>query len=402
MSKSKVPDGWKIVKIKDIFDRVRNPVEVIKDKKYTQIGIKSHGKGIFYKEPVTGEQLGNKSVFWVEPDCFIVNIVFAWEMAVARTTAKDKGYIASHRFPMYRPKINVLDLDFITYYFKSPRGKHLLNLASPGGAGRNKTLGQKEFEELEIIIPKDIMEQKKIATILSTCERLIELKGMLVEENKERKKGLLQKLLAGKNNEIGFKGEWKYIKLKDIFGVRKERTTVTKELPLYSLTIEDGVTEKTERYNREFLVKNDDKKYKITRKYDIVYNPSNLRYGAIAINKVENPVLLSPIYEVLYVKNDQLWDAEFIAQYLSSTRQIKIFSTKAEGTLIERMAVKIDAFLDTEIFVPLEIDEQRKIAVILGTLDREVELLKKEINHLKLQKKGLQQQFLTGEIRVRV
>ena len=54
---------------------------------------RSHGKGIFYKEPVTGAALGNKSVFWIEPDCFIVNIVFAWEQAIGKTTQSEVGMI---------------------------------------------------------------------------------------------------------------------------------------------------------------------------------------------------------------------------------------------------------------------------------------------------------------------
>ena len=89
-----IPKDWEIVRVEDVLEKVDNPVEVKADAEYTQIGIRSHGKGIFYKEPVIGKELGNKRVFWVEPDCFVVNIVFAWERAVARTTYKDKGMIA--------------------------------------------------------------------------------------------------------------------------------------------------------------------------------------------------------------------------------------------------------------------------------------------------------------------
>lgn len=89
-------------------------------------------------------------------------------------------------------------MDFITYFFKSPQGKHLLNLASPGGAGRNKTLGQEEFLELEIQIPKDIEEQRKIANILSLWDKTINLNKKLISQKKEQKKGLTQILLTGK------------------------------------------------------------------------------------------------------------------------------------------------------------------------------------------------------------
>lgn len=102
----------------------------------------------FYKEEVSAVEIGNKRVFWVEPDCFVVNIVFAWERAVARTTEQEKGMIASHRFPMYKPKKDIVDLDYITKYFITKRGQNVLMLASPGGAGRNKTLGQKNLQKV--------------------------------------------------------------------------------------------------------------------------------------------------------------------------------------------------------------------------------------------------------------
>ena len=85
---------------------------------------------------------------------------------------------------MYKPVVDKLNLDYITYLFKSKRGKHLLNLASPGGAGRNKTLGQKEFADLEIALPCNINEQKIIADILLTWDKAIELKEKLIEQKK--------------------------------------------------------------------------------------------------------------------------------------------------------------------------------------------------------------------------
>ena len=74
-----VPADWKEYTIGQCLERVERPVDVQADEMYTQIGIRSHGKGLFYKEPVTGASLGNKAVYWVEPDCFVLNIVFAWE-----------------------------------------------------------------------------------------------------------------------------------------------------------------------------------------------------------------------------------------------------------------------------------------------------------------------------------
>ena len=191
-----IPNDWQLYRTDKVLKRVRNSVDVIDGEEYKQIGIRSHGKGIFYKETVSGKELGNKSVFWIEPDCFIVNIVFAWEQAIGKTTENEIGMIASHRFPMYKPQPNKVDLDYLVYLFKSKRGKYLLELASPGGAGRNKTLGQGEFAELEIALPP-FKEQQKIANILTIYDEAIVKQEELIKEKEQLKKGLMQKLLTG-------------------------------------------------------------------------------------------------------------------------------------------------------------------------------------------------------------
>lgn len=190
-------EKWKIKMLQDILSPLRKSFTPKNDELYQQIGIRSHTKGIFYKEKVTGATLGEKRVFWIEPNCFILNIVFAWEHAIAKTTEKEMGMIASHRFPMFKPKEKVLDLDYLLFYFQSLRGKHLLGLASPGGAGRNKTLGQSEFLKLQIPVPS-IAEQAAIAQILKSADKEIQLLKEKTEKLRQQKKGLMQQLLTGK------------------------------------------------------------------------------------------------------------------------------------------------------------------------------------------------------------
>ena len=209
------PADWDVYILGDCLSRVENPVEVKPNELYTQIGIRSHGKGLFYKEPVSGDSLGNKAVFWIEPDCFILNIVFAWEQAIGKTTQAEVGMIGSHRFPMYRPINNKVDIDYLIAYFLTKRGTDILQAASPGGAGRNKTLGQDRFLKSKIILPP-IEEQQKIAAILTTQDKVIELKGKLLSEKQWQKKYLVQVLLTGKKRLPGFSGEWKVKRLKSI------------------------------------------------------------------------------------------------------------------------------------------------------------------------------------------
>ena len=138
---------------------------------------------------------------------------------------------------MYKQNKEKLDLDFILFFFKTKQGKHLLGLASPGGAGRNKTLGQKEFGKLTIPLPP-FPEQRKIASILSTWDNAIERTEQLIQAKQKLKKGLMQQLLTGKRRFREFQEEeWKEVKLGEIANCRSGGTPLTTEKNYYNGTI---------------------------------------------------------------------------------------------------------------------------------------------------------------------
>ena len=145
-----------------------------------------------------------------------MNIVFAWEQAIGKTTKSEIGMIGSHRFPMYKPVNNRVDIDYLICYFLTKRGTDILEAASPGGAGRNKTLGQDRFLKSKIVLPP-LLEQQKIATILITQDKIIELKEKLLAEKQHQKKYLMQQLLTGKKRLPGFNKSWDTVELGEIF-----------------------------------------------------------------------------------------------------------------------------------------------------------------------------------------
>lgn len=86
--------------------------------------------------------------------------------------------------------------------------------------------------------------------------------------------------------------EWENVTFSTLFTSTSDYTDDLDKYPLYSLTIEDGITPKTERYERSHLVKKEDF-YKIVRPNDYAYNPMNLRFGAVARHKGNIPVAVS-------------------------------------------------------------------------------------------------------------
>ncbi len=185
--------AWRKRKISEVLAKTSIPVQVEPERTYREIGIRSHGKGVFHKEPVSGAVIADKRVFQVVEDALVLNIVFAWERAVATTSKDEVGMIASHRFPMYVPKSENCDVRFIKHALLTPQGKNLLGIASPGGAGRNRTLGQDIFEDSGIIIPGR-GEQARIADCIRSVDDLIASQTANLESVKKHKRGLMQQL----------------------------------------------------------------------------------------------------------------------------------------------------------------------------------------------------------------
>ena len=396
-----LPADWDVYMLGDCLSRVERPVEVKPNELYTQIGIRSHGKGLFYKEPVTGAALGNKAVFWIEPDCFIVNIVFAWEQAIGKTTQSEVGMIGSHRFPMYRPVNDRVDIDYLISYFLTKRGTDILEAASPGGAGRNKTLGQERFLKSKIVLPP-IEEQQKIAAILTTQDRVIELKEKRLAEKQRQKKYLMQQLLTGKKRLPGFSGEWKNIKLCEVLSERKEKN-VEQNLRICSVAVQKGVVDQVEHLGRSYAA-NDTSNYSVAHYGDIIYTKSptgDFLYGIVKQNLLQETVAVSPLYGVFTPMTFGL--GYFLHTYFQSAicarnYLLPIVQKGAKNTI----NITNDTFISSKLYLPLDVEEQKAIADTFIAADREIDLLRQDIEQEKKKKKALMQLLLTGIVRVKV
>lgn len=195
-----VPKDWTTYKIRRLVRQVKRPLVVQPDVDYREIGIRSWGKGIFHKEPVRGSLLGNKSVFRLEPGDFLLNIVFAWEGAVAVATQHEDGMIASHRFPTFRPSPKV-DLDYLLMVFQCDQGRRLLEVNSPGAAGRNKTLRIGQLLDEEIPLPSVEAQRAAVAAFREEERRVAALLAdvrQAVDHLREFRTALISAAVTGK------------------------------------------------------------------------------------------------------------------------------------------------------------------------------------------------------------
>ena len=131
----------------------RRPVEIDFEQDYHELGIRSFGKGTFHKAPVKGAEVGTKRLFRLAPGDLLFNNVFAWEGAIAVAKTEDKGRVGSHRFIACVAQPGCATASFLCFHFLTEEGLQRIGDASPGGAGRNRTLGLESLANISVPLP---------------------------------------------------------------------------------------------------------------------------------------------------------------------------------------------------------------------------------------------------------
>lgn len=160
------------VRVGDVLELQRRLVEPELERQYIEVGVRSFGRGLFLKQPVYGTDIGDKRVFAIEPNDLVVSNVFAWEGAVAVAGEDAAAAIGSHRFMTWTPLGDGVHVPYVAHFFASDVGLELLGNASPGSAGRNRTLSIKNLSAIEIPLPP-IEEQRRIAAHLDRLSDVV-------------------------------------------------------------------------------------------------------------------------------------------------------------------------------------------------------------------------------------
>ena len=282
---------------------------------------------------------------------------------------------------------------FIYSLINSVQFRSLIKSSSTGST--RKRIGLDVLKNLLMVVPKK-KEQQKIADCLSSLDDLITAEAQKLDALKDHKKGLMQQLFPAEGEtvpklrfpEFRGKGEWGFRILGEF--INERNLLLSGKVTLFSLTIENGITPKTERYERSFLVNNEDDAYKEVFPNDFAYNPMNLRFGAIARHAGTEKVALSKYYDIFYC--DDSVDVKFCENYFKSFSMIDFYNKVAIGSLIEKRRVHFSQFLRFEIRFP-SLPEQQKIADCLSYLDELISAQSNKIDVLKAHKKGLMQQL---------
>ena len=265
-------------------------------------------------------------------------------------------------------------------------------------AGTMQIVNRTEFSELKTWTTT-LAEQKQIGSYFRNLDRLITLHQRKYDKLINMKKSMLEKMFP-KNGanvpEIRFKGftyTWEQRKLGEILQEHNTRTSDFESNPLYSLTIESGITPKTDRYERSSLVTKTEDLFKVVKPNEFVTNPMNLRFGALGYNKNAFDISVSGYYDVFSIDDDKC--SGFWNSYFKTPTAMNIFDNAATGSLIEKRRVKYSALQQLVFYMPRDLSEKAEIGKYMDTLDHLITLHQRELEKLKnLKKACLEKMFV--------
>lgn len=177
-------------------------------------------------------------------------------------------------------------------------------------------------------------------------------------------------------------GKMRTVPISELLEQRIEFQTITNNTPLLAFTIAEGVINPEDKKSnkRDFLIKDkDNKRFELTEKDDIIYNPANVVFGAIHRNALGKGVV-SPIYKIFKCVNV---DPLYMDCVVSRASFIHELSKYAEGSVTKLRTLAPESFLNLELTVPTDVDEQHKIGILIESLKTRIENEKKQTEKLK-------------------
>lgn len=283
------------------------------------------------------------------------------------------------------------ETEWVYWFFNS---RDLTNDITRQGAGRYK-LTKDALKRLVLVVPP-VSEQRAIIDILNALKRQEKAIRALVKAKSIYKSGLMQQLLTGQRRFPEFQGQPATVSklapyLREV-SVRNRQLAVTRVL---SVTNDRGFVNQSDQFDRE-VASADRSNYKIVRRGQFGYNPSRINVGSIALLDKFEEGALSPLYIIFETDASRL-DTQYIKHFFKTDSFNQQLKQQLQGSV--RDILSFNGMCQLQLFIP-SLPEQQRIAAVLDACDQEIELLQVQLRQWQLQKKGLMQQLLTGQLRV--
>jgi type I restriction enzyme S subunit len=310
----------------------------------------------------------------------------------------DEDYVFASYLIRFKLDPKLVDPRFVSYFFNTDQSKDCLRkLASKGVSQSN--INPTILKERFLVPVPPLPAQTEIAETLRCWDRAIEQTEKLITAKTRGKRGLMQQLLSRRKRFTEFKGlEWKSMRISD-FSQLTLRGILKPDKPFKSLGIRS--------HGKGTFLKEDfePEKIELTELYevkenDLIVNITFAWEGAIAIAGAQDSGSLVSHRFPTYVFDTARAIPEYFRHVIVQKWFIEKLGLISPGGAGRNRVLSKKDFAKLEVLMP-PLEEQYRIAAVLNACDKEITLLKHQLDALKRQKRGLMRKLLTGQIRVK-
>lgn len=398
----RIPEDWEIGYFVDVlctFSAGATPYRGIPDYYNGKINWISSGElnyNVIYDtiEHISEEALRNTNLCLHAPGTFLMAIT-GLEATGTRGKCAFVGVpSATNQSCLAINGTNKMDIKYLYWYYRM-YGDYLAFKYSQGT--KQQSFTATIVKNLPITYPKQVIEQRRIASALTSIDNLISSLGKLIEKKKNIKQGAMRQLLTGKTRLKGFNEPWVYRKISEVAMTSSGGTPSRSIISYYygdinwftTTELKDNyLYNSVEHITREALSNSSAKMFSANTILMAMYGATIGKLGILKEPSATNQACCA-------IKCNDI-DEIFLFYILLYNRKSIIEKGCGAGQPnISQTIVNELSFL-----VPPCKKEQQAIATILTKMDDEITALEAKKTKYEAIKQGMMQQLLTGKIRL--
>lgn len=387
------PRDWASKKIGQWLKLAERTIVLQDEEEYQLVTVRRGFGGVDSRGSFLGKNVLVKNYFIVKTGDFIISKRQIAHGACGIVPPELDGAVVSNEYNVFLPQDGT-NIQMFNLMMQLPHYKRLFYLMSDGVHIEKLLFKTQDWMKRTLAMPL-LKEQKKIAEILSTQDKAIELQGRKIEELKRFKKGCLEKMFPRKGQKVpekrfpGFTDDWEQRKLNAV--VSRESATKISSAKFPSVEYEDVISEEG-HLNKDIYQKEPGKN-------GIAFDGSQVLYGKLRpyLHNWLNPDFKGVAVGDWWVMKPIDADKNFLYR-LIQTPQFDNVSNQSSGSKMPRADWNLVS--NTEFMIPYSKVEQHKIGEYFSSLDHLITLHQRKLEEMKKQKKALMQLLLTGIERV--
>ena len=400
------PRDWASKKIGQWLKLAERSIVLQDEEEYQLVTIRRGFGGVDSRGSFLGKNVLVKNYFIVKTGDFIISKRQIAHGACGIVPPELDGAVVSNEYNVFLPQ-NDTNIQMFNLMMQLPHYKRLFYLMSDGVHIEKLLFKTQDWMKRTLAMPL-LKEQQKIAEILSTQDKAIELQGRKIEELKRFKKGCLEKMFPRKAQKVpekrfpGFTGDWEQRKLGEvskrvIVGLATSVTPYYREKGapiLRNLNIKENYLDDTDILFLDRTYAESQISKQIHAGDVLTVHTGYIGTSCVVPEKYDKCLTFTTL---ITTTDESVLKGAFLAQYLNS--EIGMSAVQAVTTQGGRQNLNTNDFVKVEIRYP-SLAEQNKICTVLSSIDNLITLHQRKLDEMKKQKKALMQLLLTGIVRV--